>query len=73
MKLTGQQCECTACKQLFGRTSTFDAHRQGKVGERRCLSVMEMEEKGWRRNPKEFWKRAPRPINYEEMRNATSA
>ena len=60
--LSGNRCECAACGERFNRVSTFDKHRVGefaKPGEwantRRCLSVDEMQAKGWRANDKGYW------------------
>ena len=61
-------CECTACGLFFGGVSTFDQHRvfmdkdaKGKYIEdwerRRCLTVAEMEAKGWRPDENGFWGR----------------
>jgi hypothetical protein len=44
-------CQCTVCKQWFNSTHAFDGHRRGKTGvNRRCLSVAEMQQKGYIRN-----------------------
>jgi hypothetical protein len=54
--LRGNRCQCTACGEYFNRVSTFDKHRTGAYDERRrCLSVPEMEGKGWKRNAAGFW------------------
>lgn len=72
MKLHGNQCECTACGERFGVESTFSAHRVGEHGQRRCLSIEEMDAKGWFKNERGLWKRSQMPSDYarRERRNA---
>lgn len=60
-RLTGNQCQCTGCGEFFARVSTFDKHRTGAYdGSRCCLSVAEMEAKGWSLTEAGFWVRAKR-------------
>lgn len=48
--------QCTACGQLFARTSLFDKHRTGPYsGRRRCLTTAEMQAKGWRLLDSGYW------------------
>lgn len=54
-KLTGNRCQCTACGQYFNGAQPFDRHRVGDCGNRRCLSVAEMEAAGFIRNAVGFW------------------
>lgn len=55
-KLTGNRCQCPTCGEAFNRVSTFDRHRVGDFGvDRRCLSVEQMQAKGWRTNAAGFW------------------
>ena len=60
--VSGSRCECAACGQRFNRVSTFDKHRVGefaKPGEshntRACLSIDEMQAKGWLVNRAGYW------------------
>lgn len=60
-KLRGCRCQCGGCGEYFGSTGAFDRHRIGKYAEpgkwkgtRRCLTLAEMERRGWRRNPQGF-------------------
>ena len=58
MKLTGDRCQCSKCKQYFNSTAAFNKHRVGEhrvQGDRRCLSVQEMSERGFQRNLKGYW------------------
>ena len=48
-------CECRGCGKRFGRVSTFDSHMVGVGSRRRCLSVMEMQERGFKLNPRMQW------------------
>jgi hypothetical protein len=47
--------QCTACGELFNRTSLFDKHRTGTYSERRCLNNDEMTAKGWRKLDSGYW------------------
>ena len=59
MKLRGNHCQCSGCLEYFNSTSVFTRHRvgdwQNRGANRRCLSVVEMEAKGWLRNAGGFW------------------
>jgi hypothetical protein len=57
MKLVGNRCQCTACGEYFNSARTFDRHRVGRFAplQRRCLTVTEMEAKGWVRNAAGYW------------------
>ena len=55
---------CTACGEDFSSVAVFDAHRVGKheylfskrqPNGRRCLTLDEMEGRGWTRNRWERW------------------
>ncbi len=66
-RLKGDNCECRACGLLFKSTAAFDKHRTGSYrvkGERRCLDVQEMEDKGMAVNARGFWitRRNPSPL-----------
>ena len=67
MKLTGNRCRCSGCSEHFNSVSVFDRHRTGTFGTlrnpgtRRCLSVEEMQARGWLRNAAGFWITARRP------------
>lgn len=54
------RCQCAGCGQYFNRVSTFDKHRKGEYGARRCLSPAEMQALGWRCNDAGFWITASR-------------
>lgn len=58
--LTGDQCRCTSCGLAFKSTSGFDAHRVGKYPARRCLSLTELQARGYAHNNLGFM-RKPRP------------
>lgn len=65
--LTGDKNQCPACGEWFNSTSAFDSHRTGGFGKlakdgkpgqpakRRCLSLTEMQEKGFVRNDELYW------------------
>jgi len=57
--LTGSRCRCASCGGLFNSVSVFDRHRVGNWESRgpgrRCLTVSEMQGKGWRINARGFW------------------
>lgn len=67
MKLTDTRCQCKGCGQYFNSAYTFDGHRVGpyapinRPSTRRCLSVAEMQAKGWLRNDAGFWISGKRP------------
>lgn len=51
-----RRCLCAQCGELFNSVSVFDLHRIGPYGtNRRCLTVREMQAKGWGRNTDGFW------------------
>ncbi len=54
--LRGQNCQCGGCGKLFRRTSTFDRHRVGVGADRRCLTSMELTDRGWTQDSKGFWR-----------------
>jgi hypothetical protein len=58
-RLTGSRCRCTACGGLFNSVSVFDRHRVGNLenrgANRRCLTIPQMQAKGWRVNARGFW------------------
>lgn len=61
MKLRGDRCHCRNCLEYFNSTRAFDRHRTGSYGtmrepgDRRCLTVPEMEARGMVRNAAGFW------------------
>ena len=63
MKLTSNRNQCPSCGEYFNRTSSFDRHRTGAFGtgidgtspERRCLTINEMQAKGFRKSAHGFW------------------
>jgi hypothetical protein len=61
-RLTGNRCQCTVCGEHFNGVQPFDKHRAGRYakpgewqGNRRCLTVAEMEARGFIRNAAGFW------------------
>jgi len=61
-KLTGNRCRCPTCGEYFNGVQPFDKHRAGHYakpdewqGNRRCLTVVEMEARGFIRNAAGFW------------------
>jgi hypothetical protein len=67
VKLTGNRCRCSACGERFNSAKTFDGHRVGPFSpitrptQRRCLSVEQMQAKGWLLNDAGFWISGKRP------------
>lgn len=59
VRLTGNRCQCTACGQYYNSVSVFDRHRVGgweNYGcNRRCLTEIEMQARGWVKTRKGFW------------------
>src|SRR3546814_2559523 len=61
-RLTGNRCQCAACGLHFTSAREFDRHRIGRYAElgqwqgaRRCLTVAELQARGWRTNARGFW------------------
>lgn len=54
--LRGHHCRCGACGELFGRLSTFEAHRYGPYTDRRCHDAIAMQAKGFSKDSKGFWR-----------------
>lgn len=63
--LTGDRCQCPTCGHCFNSDTGFDRHRVGRHDDdakpRRCLSVPEMEAKGYSRNARGWWITKRRP------------
>jgi hypothetical protein len=56
MKLSGDRCKCVSCGLYFNSTAAFDKHRSGAYAtDRRCLTVTEMADKGFRTNKRGFF------------------
>jgi hypothetical protein len=78
MKLTGNRCRCSGCGEHFNSASAFDRHRTGTYGTsrhsgtRRCLTVPEMQARGWLKNGAEFWVMGKRPPNAVTSRVETA-
>jgi hypothetical protein len=59
--LNGQQNQCPACGEFFSTNASFDKHRTGPFGKpgvpskRRCFTLTEMVEKGFRKNYLFYW------------------
>lgn len=49
--------KCRRCGLTFISVGTFDKHRVGKHPDRRCLTVDELEDAGWRQNDRGQWVR----------------
>lgn len=63
--LRGQRNQCGACREYFARNSGHAKHRVGSFSEdtRRCLSVPEMEARGFTRAAGGFWRMPSRGEN----------
>jgi len=54
-------CKCSKCGEYFNSTAAFDKHRTGdygtvrKPGDRRCMSILGMQEIGMAKNSKDYW------------------
>ena len=71
MKLKGDKCQCPACKLYFNSTAAFDKHRVGRYGvegERRCMTVQEMSERGMEVNAKGYWITEKNPYTREKVK-----
>lgn len=59
MKLTGNRCQCPTCGRYFNSLTGFDRHLVRDYGNNtrpvRCLSVRQMEAKGFSRNAAGWW------------------
>lgn len=56
LRLTGSRCQCPTCGDYFANPRAFDRHRVGEFGDcRRCLTIEEMNARGWVRNGRGFW------------------
>lgn len=56
--MTGDRCTCSVCGLPFNSTAAFDMRRVGSyrvAGERRCLTVTEMEERGMELSTSGYW------------------
>jgi len=77
--LSGNRCLCPACGLSFSSVREFDRHRTGPYakpgithGNRRCLTVAELEARGWHSNNRGFWmqprlERAPAGVRAPRM------
>jgi len=61
-RLTGNRCQCPTCGEYFNGVQPFDKHRAGRYakpgewqGNRRCLTVADMEARRFIRNAAGFW------------------
>jgi hypothetical protein len=60
LRVSGDRCRCNpttgGCGEYFNSTYAFDQHRTGEHGvTRRCLTVPEMEARGFVRNATGYW------------------
>jgi hypothetical protein len=60
--LRGNNCQCRACGLLFRAVSSFDLHRVGPYEDRRCLTALQLSDKGWAMDSGGFWRRAGRKV-----------
>jgi len=55
-KLRGDRNQCCACDEYFNSSSAFDQHRTGLFnGNRRCLTVVEMQVMNFGKTKDDFW------------------
>ena len=55
-KLKGDRNQCCACDEYFNSSKAFDQHRTGSFnGNRRCLTVVEMQAKNFGKTKDDFW------------------
>lgn len=55
-RITGWKLEhCPECHETFTCTRTGDLHRTGPHSDRRCLSLVDMMERGLIRNARGWW------------------
>ena len=55
-KLRGDRNQCCACDEYFNSSNAFDQHRTGLFnGNRRCLTVVEMQAKNFGKTKDDFW------------------
>ena len=55
-KLRGDRNQCCACDEYFNSCNAFDQHRTGLFnGNRRCLTVVEMQTKNFGKTKDDFW------------------
>lgn len=55
VKVTGNRCQCGRCGELFNSPAAFDKHRIGDPNNRRCMSIIEMDEAGMETNYSGYW------------------
>lgn len=68
LSLAGQRNQCCACLEYFASSSAFDRHRVGRYakrgewrGTRRCLTVEEMQSKGFELRAPGVWVTSAKP------------
>jgi hypothetical protein len=55
-KIRGDRNQCCACDEYFNSSNAFDQHRTGSFnGNRRCLTVVEMQAKNFGKTKDDFW------------------
>jgi len=55
-KLRGDRNQCCACDEYFNSSNAFGQHRTGSFnGNRRCLTVVEMQAKNFGKTKDDFW------------------
>lgn len=61
-RLTGGRCQCVVCGVYFTSAREFDRHRIDAYavpsqwqGNRRCLTLAELDARDWRMNERGFW------------------
>lgn len=75
MKLSGDRCQCPACKEYFNSVYAYELHRIGPIARmndtsiRRCLTVAEMQGRGMGKNAQGFWISQAMPVFRAAWRN----
>jgi hypothetical protein len=69
LPLGTDKCQCTACHLYFNSTYAFDKHRTGHWAQRACLTVLDMQSRGWTLSPSGHW-RTPRRGEGAALRKA---
>lgn len=49
------RCRCSGCGEHFNSVGAFDKHRTIDNGERRCMTIAEMQELGMAMNAAQYW------------------
>lgn len=60
LKLSGNRSRCTVCGEVFNSVHGFDSHRVGVYPDRRCYTIPQMEERGFKLSSTGYWITASR-------------